>query len=98
MIKKEVYKGIEFVRMSKLPEEQAVQIKEWGRSRRITILTDAETWRDCIQYKDYKDWYENLYRPVSQIDISQVNEQQHSPKRSTQLSVSRIFQFLTSKI
>ncbi|MGK7391187.1 MAG: hypothetical protein ACNS60_12600 [Candidatus Cyclobacteriaceae bacterium M2_1C_046] len=96
MVKKEIYKGIEFVRLSKLPEEQAVQIKEWSRSKRITILTDAETWRDCIQYKDYQNWYENSYKPVPAKELSQVNIQKPAAKNN-QIRVPRIFNFLTSK-
>lgn len=63
MIKSEHYKGIDFIRLSKLPEDQLAQISSWCKSHKIAILVNDQLWSDCLQYKDYSYWYENLYQP-----------------------------------
>lgn len=54
----ENYRGIEFVRLSSLPEEQKSQI--WlalGREKIIKILRNNVLLNDCVQYNDYVGWY-----------------------------------------
>lgn len=59
----EIYKGIEFVRISKLPEEQKVQIKlTLPASQIIKILKETELLTDCVQFKHYEVWYDQNYR------------------------------------
>lgn len=97
MVKAEVYKGINFIRISKLPEDESNQIREWGRKKKITILAENEAWRDCIQYKDYKYWYENHFRPVPPLNIALRNESKPAPKRNFVFGISRIFDFLITR-
>lgn len=56
----EIYKGIEYVRISNLPDEQKVTI--WTTLRHdkvIKILKDDALFNDCIQYQDYVAWFEH---------------------------------------
>jgi len=53
----EVYKGIEFVRISSLPEDQKVAIwSSFDREKIIKILKVDALMNDCILYRDYLDW------------------------------------------
>lgn len=53
----EVYKGIEFVRISSLEKEEKNQIwQTFERDKIIKILRDNELLNDCIQYADYITW------------------------------------------
>ena len=50
----EVYKGIKFVRISTLPENQKLMILSAISSQKIIkILRGEELLNDCIQYDDY---------------------------------------------
>jgi len=58
MVASEVYKGIEFVRISSLDVEQKSKIwQTLDREKIIKILRDKELLNDCIQYQDYVSWY-----------------------------------------
>jgi hypothetical protein len=53
----EIYKGIEFVRISKLPEDQKSQItRTIDQSKIIKILRGKELLPDCVQINDYANW------------------------------------------
>ena len=55
----EVYKGIEFVRISNLPIEQKELISNSTLNRKlIKIMKDETVLHDCLQYRDYQEWYE----------------------------------------
>lgn len=54
----EIYKGIEFVRIFSLPDEQKVLLwQTFSRHKIIKILKDETLLSDCIQYTDYLEWY-----------------------------------------
>jgi hypothetical protein len=56
-MKIESYKGIEFVRISQMPEQQQAQIHQsLDKSKIIKILRDKELLNDCIQAADYNEW------------------------------------------
>ena len=53
----EVFGGIEFVRVSSLPESQKKKFWQSPISKKvIMILRDKELLYDCICYKDYCDF------------------------------------------
>ncbi len=57
-----LYKGIEYVQLKELPEDQQQRITQsLNRELFIKILIDGHLHQDCILYKDYKHWYENVY-------------------------------------
>ncbi len=62
----ENYKGIEFVRLSRLPEVQkALIVKALPSDCIIKILRENELLTDCIQYKHYDAWYAKSFKTES---------------------------------
>jgi len=56
-IASEVYKGIEFVRISSLDAKEKMSIWQTiERDKIIKILRENELLNDCIQYQDYISW------------------------------------------
>ena len=54
----EVFKGIEFIRISNLPEDQQQIItSSIERDKIIKILKEKIIMKDCVQYHDYIAWY-----------------------------------------
>jgi hypothetical protein len=61
-----IYKGIEFVEISALPNEQKTSLLQTvSPDLFIKILVDGKLMPRCIQYKDYEEWYDNSYRPTA---------------------------------
>lgn len=58
----ENYKGIEFVRISMLPEDQKRMIwTSLKRDKIIKILKNDCLLNDCVQVNDYEHWYTENY-------------------------------------
>jgi hypothetical protein len=55
------YKGIDFVSFQGLPAEQQLLLQHNTELERIQILIDGKVCRNCIQYKDYSDWYASVF-------------------------------------
>lgn len=54
----ENFKGIEFIQISKLPEEQRkLIVLALPSDNIIKILKENELLTDCVQYKHYEEWY-----------------------------------------
>lgn len=71
----EVYKGIEFVRISSLPEDQKSAIwSSFDREKIIKILKTDALMNDCILYRDYLDWLGQARTKV--IDVKKPVEEQ----------------------
>lgn len=100
MVKAEEYKGIEYVRVSNLPKDEADQIKLCNVIKKITILKDEKLMRDCITYNEYKMWYENHYRPAGAINPSLTPEKFNgeSYKNNQSIGLMRHFHSLLQKI
>lgn len=71
-----IYKGIEFVEISSLPLDQKTSLLQTvNPDLLIKILVDGKLMSKCIQYKDYEEWYDNSYRPMTnKKDISVIPE------------------------
>ena len=53
----ENFKGIEFVRISSLPEDQKEKIwQSFQQDKIIKIVKDQALLNDCILYQDYLSW------------------------------------------
>ena len=62
MVDPQTYKGIEYVRLNELPEEQKRIIKETlSKDLVIKILINGELCNDCVQYKDYTHWFKHIF-------------------------------------
>jgi hypothetical protein len=63
------YKGIQYVQVSALPVEQRERLLHTIDSELfIKILVDGKVTGNCLQFKDYETWFENVYRPVTPVD------------------------------
>lgn len=61
-----IYKGIQYVQVSALPSEQRDRLLVTiNKELFIKILVDGKLIGNCLQFKDYESWFENVYRPVS---------------------------------
>lgn len=70
-----VYKGIEFVEISTLPSDQKTSLLQTiNPDLLIKILVDGKLMPRCIQYRDYEEWYDNAYRPMSRKENNAVPE------------------------
>jgi hypothetical protein len=64
-----LYKGIEYVRLKELPEDQQIKIKEsLNQDLFIKILVNGQLHQDCILYKDYSYWFERIYKTSQIVD------------------------------
>ncbi|MTI39035.1 hypothetical protein [Fulvivirga lutimaris] len=61
MIQSKVYKGIEYIQISDLSLNEQLAIREWlTLDTIIKIQTESELLTECVQYKDYTYWVENV--------------------------------------
>ena len=73
----EDYKGIEFIRISLLPDDQKKMIQtSIDRDKIITILKSDCQLRDCVQVKDYERWYTENYQAERANMLAQPDEKQ----------------------
>jgi len=64
-VSKRTYKGIDFIRLSSLSEEQAASLKTSLTSRTlIKILMFDEVIDDCVLYSAYEQWFITYQEPV----------------------------------
>jgi len=63
-VSSKIFKGIEYVQLNQLPVDQRDTILETINQKvLIKILIDGKIVSDCIQYRDYEIWFDNIYRP-----------------------------------
>ncbi len=61
-VKSTIYKGIEFVEIYSLPNEQKQNLlQSVDPDLFIKILIDGKLMSQCIQYKDYEEWYDTAF-------------------------------------
>ena len=66
-VSSENYKGIEYVRISSLPNGQKNCIYgSLNHKLIINILKNDSVMNDCLQYQHYIIWYENVYKTMLQ--------------------------------
>lgn len=79
------FKGIEYVQISSLPVNQRNSIRESINKKMIIIILKGEDLiKDCLQYRDYVNWYENVYKIQVQEEKSQATA---SPAHSFALAL-----------
>lgn len=83
MIEAQIYKGIEFIQLADLPTDQQVSIREWASNDQIIkILKNDSLLTDCVQYKDYKYWFENV------LQSETVTLTQKSPRKASSIRLA----------
>jgi hypothetical protein len=75
-----IYKGIEYVQVNLLPDEQRNMISQTLSNKLyIKILIDGKIIGNCLQYKDYELWYNNVYRlPHKRSGVAAIEELEES--------------------
>ncbi|MFN3840027.1 MAG: hypothetical protein ACK4RF_04900 [Cyclobacteriaceae bacterium] len=59
----QLYRGIEFVRLEDLPPSQQILLNSSPDfPERIKIRIQNKTIDNCIQYKDYEQWFYAVYK------------------------------------
>jgi hypothetical protein len=67
------YKGIEYVQLNDLPVDQQTMLKSsLNRDLFIKILVNGSLYQDCILYKDYQSWFEEIYKKNIAEDVNNV--------------------------
>ena len=75
LAKVKIYKGIEFIELNDLPPEQAALFKELApKEAFIKILIKDKIVADCIQYKDYRTWYQQYVNNKSVPSVIRVEQ------------------------
>ena len=70
-----VYKGIEFIEVSSLPDDQKDSLLEAINPEVfIKILMDGKMISRCLEYKYYEEWYDGSYRPSVKKEVISVPE------------------------
>lgn len=68
-----VFKGIEYIQVSELPENQRENfVQSINDSLFIKILIDDKIFSGCVQYKDYELWYDGIFKNTTgRVDVKQ---------------------------
>ena len=57
-----LYKGIQYVQVNALPPDQRERLlKTVNPELFIKILVDGKLIRNCLQFKDYEYWFDNVF-------------------------------------
>lgn len=74
MIECKTYRGIDYIRISELPTDQMESINNWiNLDLIIKIQTEQRLLHDCLLYKDYEFWFNNIY--TSQVSAEEVSNE-----------------------
>lgn len=70
-----LYKGIEYVQVSSLPPEQQEQLLQTlNRDLIIKILVEGKLVGNCLQFKDYEVWFDNVFKPQAKTQSPTKNK------------------------
>ena len=59
-----IYKGIEYIQVNALPADQKEKLLQTiNHDLLIKILVDEKLIGNCLLFKDYEIWFDNIYRP-----------------------------------
>lgn len=80
---RKIYKGIEYVLVTELPQAQREQLlKTLSRDQLIKILIDGVVVSQCLQYKDYSLWFDSIFKSQPQPVAEQTSETVAIPSSS----------------
>jgi len=71
-----IYKGIEYIQVSTLPADQReMLLKTINKGLLIKILVEGKLVSNCLQFKDYEDWFEGVYKKPEMKPAKQAKKQ-----------------------
>lgn len=65
------FREIEYVVVAELPENQQQMLKQFADVDYIKILIDGKIVGPCVQYKQYNEWYTEVYSKHSNVSNQQ---------------------------
>ena len=76
-VERKIFKGIEYVTLADLPQSQReVLLQTLSKDHFIKILIEGVIVAQCLQYKDYSFWFENVFKakpqPVKEVVTENV--------------------------
>jgi len=85
-----IYKGIEYVQVSALPPEQKEKLLQTiNHDLLIKILVDEKLIGNCLLFKDYEIWFENIYKPQTKANEQASKISVDSPKIQVEQRVKK---------
>ena len=64
-----IYKGIEYIQVNTLPPDQKEKLLQTiNHDLFIKILVDETLIGNCLMFKDYEIWFDNIYKPQVKPD------------------------------
>jgi len=70
-----IYKGIEYVQLSTLPPEQKEKLLQTiNHDLFIKILVNGKLIVNCLLFKDYEVWFENVYKSQFKQEVGQARK------------------------
>jgi hypothetical protein len=74
-VERKIYKGIEYVVFTDIPQTQReTLLLTLSQDQFIKILIDGSVVSQCLQYKDYSFWFDNVFRTKQQAIKEIVTE------------------------
>lgn len=75
--KAKLFKGIEYVVIDELPANQQTLLNSSPeKPERIKILIENKVVGNCIQYKDYTEWFQTIYTAAVPASTNAIASQQ----------------------
>jgi len=64
-----IYKGIEYIQVNALPQDQKERLLQTiNHDLLIKILVDEKLIANCLLFKDYEIWFDNIYKPQTKTN------------------------------
>jgi hypothetical protein len=74
MVDCKTFKGIEYVQLNELPQSQREKLVQTiNNDLFIKILIDGTILNNCLQFKDYLTWYNNVFQTSETIISEDVD-------------------------
>jgi hypothetical protein len=75
-----IYKGIEYVQVNSLPAEQKERLLQTiNHDLFIKILVNEKLIGNCLLFKDYEIWFDNIYKGPSHNSGPSIQNNVGSP-------------------
>ena len=75
-----IYKGIEYIQVNALPPDQKEKLLQTiNHDLFIKILVDEKLIANCLLFKDYEIWFENIYKPQTRGNDQTTKKGVESP-------------------
>ena len=88
-VERKIYKGIEYVLLTDIPQPQREHLLQTlSQDQFIKILIDGSVVQQCLQYKDYSFWFDNIFKTRQQTVKEIVTES--VPVSSSSLVLNKV--------